>query len=125
MIRSILIFLNYRFRGFLIRDGSSSILYSGDTYATEGIWKAAARESTLKAAFIETSFSNDRADLALASKHLTSALLEQELLKLGRPHVPVYLYHMKPRQRAEIERDVRQLRLPLVSFLDEDQEIMV
>jgi cAMP phosphodiesterase len=111
--------------GFLIREGSSSILYSGDTYATEEIWRVAAQEPTLKAAFIETSFPNDMAELAFASKHLTPALLELELVKLGRPSVPVYLYHMKPRQRCEIERDVRQLRLKQVSFLDEGQEITV
>ncbi|WP_447983643.1 3',5'-cyclic-nucleotide phosphodiesterase [Nitrospira sp. Nam74] len=111
--------------GFLIREGASSMLYSGDTYATEEIWKMAAREATLKAAFIETSFPNHMAELALASKHLTPALLEQELLKLGRPDVPVYLYHMKPRQRGEIERDVRQLRLKDVSFLNEGQEIII
>ena len=111
--------------GFLIREGSSSILYSGDTYATEDIWKVAAQEATLKAAFIETSFPNDMAELAFASKHLTPALLDLELLKLGRPDVPVYLYHMKPRQRCAIERDVRQLRLKQVSFLDEGQEITI
>jgi cAMP phosphodiesterase len=111
--------------GFLIREGASSMLYSGDTYATEEIWKMAAREATLKAAFIETSFPNHMAELAFASKHLTPALLEQELLKLGRPDVPVYLYHMKPRQRREIERDVRQLRLKDVSFLNEGQEIII
>lgn len=111
--------------GFLIREGSSSVLYSGDTYSTEEIWNVAARETTLKAAFIETSFPNDMADLAFASKHLTPVLLAQELLKLGRPNVPVYLYHMKPRQRGKIERDVRQLRLQHVSFLDEGQEIVV
>jgi cAMP phosphodiesterase len=111
--------------GFLIREGASSMLYSGDTYATEEIWKMAAREATLKAAFIETSFPNHMAELAFASKHLTPALLEQELLKLGRPDVPVYLYHMKPRQRREIERDVRQLRLKDVSFLNEGQEIIL
>ena len=111
--------------GFLIREGPSSILYSGDTYATEDIWKAAAQDATLKAAFIETSFPNEMAELAFASKHLTPALLSQELTKLGRPNVPVYLYHMKPRQRGEIERDVQQLRLKQIHFLDEGQEIIV
>lgn len=111
--------------GFLIREGSSSILYSGDTYATEDIWKMGAREPTLKAAFIETSFPNDMAELALASKHLTPDLLAQELTKLGRPNIPVYLYHMKPRQRGKIERDVRRLGLKQVHFLDEGQEIVL
>jgi cAMP phosphodiesterase len=111
--------------GFLIREGNSSILYSGDTYTTEAIWAAAAREPTLKAAFVETSFPNRMADLAFASKHLTPALFEKEFHKIGRADLPVYLYHMKPRQRLEIEREVRQLSLKQVRFLDEGQEITV
>ena len=111
--------------GFLIREGKTSILYSGDTYATDEIWRAAAREPTLKAAFIETSFPNRMADLAMASKHLTPALLEQEFRKIGRPDLPVYLYHMKPQQRREIEREVGQLGLKQVAFLEEGQEITV
>jgi ribonuclease BN (tRNA processing enzyme) len=111
--------------GFLIREGKSSMLYSGDTYTTEEIWAVAAREPTLKAAFVETSFPNRMADLALASKHLTPALFEQEFQKIGRADLPVYLYHMKPRQRLEIEREVRQLSIKQVSFLSEGQEITV
>jgi ribonuclease BN (tRNA processing enzyme) len=39
--------------GFLVREGASSFLYSGDTHETEQIWKIAASEPTLKAVFIE------------------------------------------------------------------------
>ena len=101
------------------------MLYSGDTYTTEEIWAVAAREPTLKAAFVEISFPNRMADLALASKHLTPTLFEQEFRKIGRADLPVYLYHMKPRQRLEIEREVRQLSIKQVSFLSEGQEITV
>jgi ribonuclease BN (tRNA processing enzyme) len=37
--------------GFLIRDGQSAFLYSGDTYDTDDLWAAAVKEPTLKAAF--------------------------------------------------------------------------
>jgi hypothetical protein len=52
-------------------------------------------------------------------------LFEQEFRKIGRADLPVYLYHMKPRQRLEIEREVRQLSIKQVSFLSEGQEITV
>jgi ribonuclease BN (tRNA processing enzyme) len=111
--------------GFLIREGASTVLYSGDTYETEDIWKVAAKEPTLKAAFIETSFPNKMAELAKVSKHLTPALFAQEFKKLGRPDLPVYIYHLKPRFRQEISRELKQLRVRNLTILEEGQEVHV
>ncbi len=111
--------------GFLIREGASTVLYSGDTYETEEIWKVAAKEPTLKAAFIETSFPNKMLELAKISKHLTPALFAQEFKKLGRPDLPVYIYHVKPRFRQEIIRELEQLKVRNLTVLEEGQEIHV
>jgi ribonuclease BN (tRNA processing enzyme) len=111
--------------GFLIREGSSTVLYSGDTYETEEIWKVASREPTLKAAFIETSFPNKMAELARVSKHLTPALFAQEFKKLGRPDLSVYIYHVKPRFRPEIIRELKQLKVRNLTVLEEGQEVHV
>ncbi|MFQ5931925.1 MAG: MBL fold metallo-hydrolase [Nitrospiraceae bacterium] len=109
--------------GFLVREGATSFLYSGDTYETDSIWKVAANEPTLKAAFIETSFPDKLSDLARVSKHLTPALLAQEFRKIGRPDLPVYVYHMKPRFRDEIRRELRQLKIRNLNVLEEGQEV--
>ena len=111
--------------GFLIREGDRSILYSGDTYATEELWHVASRDATLKAAFIETSLPNEMAELALASKHLTPSLLRQEVDKLNRSDLPVYIYHMKPSHASAIERQLRELHVPHLHILTEGQEIVV
>lgn len=111
--------------GFIIRDDNSSIVFSGDTYSTNEIWKMASEDSTLKAAFVETSFPNRMGDLALTSGHLTPGLLAHEILKLGRTDVPVYLYHMKPGLQAEIEYEVQQLGFNHVIMLQEDQTIII
>lgn len=111
--------------GFLIRDGSSSVLYSGDTYETEEIWRVAAKEPTLKAAFIETSFPNHMAELARVSKHLTPMIFEREFKKIGRPDLPVYIYHVKPRFRQEIIRELKQLKIQHLTVLEEGQEVLV
>jgi hypothetical protein len=44
--------------GFLISDERTTILYSGDTYQTEDLWRAASSMPSLKAAFIEVSYPN-------------------------------------------------------------------
>jgi len=82
--------------GFILREPGTSVLYTGDTGPTEAIWKAARGLRDLKAAIVECSFPSGMEELALASGHLTPALLEHELEKLGRPEVPIHLYHMKP-----------------------------
>ncbi len=109
--------------GFVIRDGDSSVLYSGDTHATDEIWKVAAKEPTLKAAFIETSFPNRMVELAKISKHLTPTLLAQEFKKLGRPDLPLYIYHVKPRFRHEIIGELSQLKIRNLTVLEEGQEL--
>ncbi len=111
--------------GFLIRDGATSFLYSGDTFTTEEIWKVAAREPTLKAAFIETSFPDEMEDLARASKHLTPSLLAREFQKIGRADLPVYVYHLKPRFREDIVRQLARLKIPHLAVLEEGQEIII
>lgn len=111
--------------GFLIREGESCWLYSGDTYETEEIWKVATREPRLKAVFIETSFPDELADLARISKHLTPSLLARAFRKINRPDLPVYVYHLKPRFREDIVRQLAKLEIPNLAVLEEGQEIVV
>jgi ribonuclease BN (tRNA processing enzyme) len=111
--------------GFLIRDETATVLYSGDTYVTDEIWNVAARVPTLKAVLVETSFPNRLSELARMSKHLTPELVAGELKKLGRPDVPVYIYHLKPRFREEIIGELAQLGIKHLTVLEEGQEIEI
>ena len=111
--------------GFIVRDQRSALLYSGDTYVTDEIWARAAQEPTLKAAFIETSFPDELGDLARVSKHLTPALFAEEFKKIGKPDLPVYVYHLKPRFRQRIEAQLGKLGIKNLFVLNEDQEIEV
>jgi ribonuclease BN (tRNA processing enzyme) len=111
--------------GFVIRDGDASFLYSGDTYDTDDLWLAAAKERTLKAALMETSFPDEMQDLARVSKHLTPTLFARQFRKLGRPDLPVYVYHVKPRFRDEIARQLAALEIKHLTILEEDQEIVL
>ena len=111
--------------GFLIRENKSSLLYAGDTYETETIWKAAAEDTHLKAAMIETSFPNALENLAVASKHLTPKLLLQEFSKIGKPHLPLYIYHMKPRYLERIRREVKQLNVERLKILKDGETFEV
>lgn len=111
--------------GFMIREENASLLYSGDTYETEEIWKVAAHEPTLKAAMIETSFPDELADLARVSKHLTPSSFAREFKKIGRPDLPVYVYHLKPRFRNEIRRQLARCGVANLTILEEGQEFSI
>jgi cAMP phosphodiesterase len=82
--------------GFIFRSKGSAMVYSGDTGPTKEIWRLARDIPELKAVIVETSFPDEQRELALESGHLTPALMLEELGKLSRPEVPVYVAHMKP-----------------------------
>jgi cAMP phosphodiesterase len=111
--------------GFIVRQGDSALLYSGDTSETRRIWEVAAKEPRLKAAFIETSFPNDFRDLAKVTGHLTPDMLAREFAKLGRPDLPVYIYHIKPSYRHVIAAELKRLNLPNLHVLEEDQVVRI
>lgn len=111
--------------GYILRDDRSAVLHSGDTYQTDELWRVGRRLPSLKAAFVETSFPDDMQDLAKVSKHLTPSLMAQEVWKLKRPDVQVFAYHMKPRFRDRIIRELQQASVPRLTALEEGQEFVL
>jgi len=95
--------------GYCLTKGGKTVLFSGDTAATDRIWELARSYDDLKMAFVETSFPNRLEKLAAASGHLTPSMLGEELAKFGRPGVPVKIFHMKPQFLAEIEEELNVL----------------
>lgn len=91
--------------GFIIHDGDTGFVYTGDTGPTERIWQAARGFGGLKAVIIETAFPDRMDELARASKHLTPALLRKELDKLP-PNLPVWIFHIKPQFLEETAEEL-------------------
>jgi ribonuclease BN (tRNA processing enzyme) len=113
--------------GFLVDDGRSAILFTGDTGPTEAIWAAASRRANLRAVFVEASFPERLRSVARKSGHLTPRLVAAELAKLASPHcdLPVFLYHMKPWHLDEVTREVAALRDPRIRLLVTGEEILI
>ncbi len=109
--------------GYVIRNDTSAWIYSGDTHHTEEIWQVAARTPNLKGVFIEVSFPDDMLDIAIQSKHLTPTLLAHEYRKIGKPELPLFVYHMKPSVREKIIPEIARLGIEQVTILEEGQEI--
>lgn len=111
--------------GFIIEDDRSAWIYSGDTHSTEKIWEIAAGLPHLKAAFIETSFPDEMHELAEESKHLTPTLLNKEYRKIGKPDLPLYVYHLKPSHKHRIISQLKTLDIPNLQVLTESQELTI
>jgi len=107
--------------GLLLRQGSSSLLFTSDTGPTERAWEVANAAADLAAVITECSFPNRLQAVADASLHLTPATLAGELAKLHRD-VAVYLYHFKPPYLEELRAELAAATLPHpVTELVQDQ----
>lgn len=107
--------------GFIVQDDHSAIVYSGDTWETEEIWKAASGIEQLKAIFLESSFPDELSRLAKLSGHLTPKSTYQEFQKIRRPDLPLYVYHMKPPYLAEIQKQVKAMKGRKLRLLEDGQ----
>ncbi|HUK57062.1 MAG TPA: MBL fold metallo-hydrolase [Nitrospiria bacterium] len=103
--------------GFILQDKNGAMLYGGDTHETTRIWEVAASTADLKAVLIETSFPDELHDLAILSGHLTPRLLAREFAKIGKPDIPLYVYHMKPQYLGPPTAEINALRIPNVRLL--------
>jgi len=110
--------------GFLLRQGSSSVLFTSDTGPTDRIWQVADATPDLAALITECSFPNRLQAVADVSLHLTPATLAGELAKLQR-EIPVYLYHFKPPYVDELRAELAATEMPVpVTELEQDRRYL-
>jgi ribonuclease BN (tRNA processing enzyme) len=109
--------------GFIVHDGTSGIVYSGDTGPTDALWKAAARLKSLRAVIIECAFPNRLGQLADVARHMTPALIQRELDKLP-VDAPVLVYHVKPQFQDEIGDELGQIAGHRIMFLEQDKNYL-
>jgi cAMP phosphodiesterase len=106
--------------GFIIHDGSTGFVFSGDTGPTSAIWKAARGLRGLRAIILECAYPNRMAPLADVAMHLTPALIAREIDKLP-PNVPVWIYHIKPQFYDEIAEELSRVDPARILLLEQDK----
>ena len=103
--------------GLLVSDGQTTVAFSSDTAETEEFWKMVSRAPHLEALFIEASFPNSMRQLAEASKHLTPAMLRDELRKLSHNGMDILAVHLKPAYREIVVRELTELGMDNLSVM--------
>ncbi|HEY3065684.1 MAG TPA: 3',5'-cyclic-nucleotide phosphodiesterase [Methylomirabilota bacterium] len=105
--------------GFIIHDGETGFVFSGDTGPTEALWRAA-RGLNVKAVVLECAFPNRLGAIADASRHMTPARVRREMEKLP-PNVPVWIYHVKPQFAEETAEELARIDGARLLMLEQDK----
>ena len=106
--------------GFILHDGTSGLVYSGDTGPTEALWKAARDIRGLRAIILECAFPNRMAALAEIACHMTPELIRRELDKMP-DDVPVLIFHVKPQFYDEIGEELGAVSGARITMLEQDR----
>lgn len=97
--------------GYLIDKEGQEILFSADTYQCDRIWELLDQKPSIHSLVIEVSFPSAFDKLAYDSKHLTPALLADELLKCRRNDFRIYAMHLKALFSSTIITELETLKL--------------
>src|SRR5215470_2196484 len=106
--------------GFVVHDGATGFVYSGDTGPTEAIWKTVHGLSGIKAVILECAFPNRLGGLAGIAKHMTPALIHREMDKLS-PDLPVLVFHVKPQFYEETAEELALIPGNRIQILEQDK----
>lgn len=95
--------------GYAVWKNGRGILYTADTYLNDATWEMVNGDPSITTVIIDVSFPSRLDKLAEVSKHLTPALLAEELKKLTRDDVTVHVYHLKPNYVPQISKELEEL----------------
>lgn len=104
--------------GYLIGDKQGTVAFSGDTCSTDRFWEKINSTDNIKGIFVETSFPNSMRELADLSGHLTPSVMADEIKKLNRDDIPIYIYHLKPSFLDLIKSEINSLNNSHISIIN-------
>lgn len=97
--------------GYVIEKNGSGILFTADTYKCPRIWELLDENPHIHTLVIEVSFPSSFDKLAHDSKHLTPALLKNELKQCKRNDFSLYAMHLKTLFSPTIIHELHTLKL--------------
>ena len=109
--------------GFIIND---KMVFTSDTFLCYHTWDFLNKNKNLKQLVIEISFPTEFNRLAVLSRHLTPALLEDQLKSLERDDVTIYINHIKYEFKDIIINELKDIGLyDKLIILDDNDEIEI
>lgn len=97
--------------GYLIEKSGAGILFTADTYRCKRIWELLDANPHIHSLVTEVSFPSRFEKLAYDSKHLTPALLAEELTQCSRDDFSIYAMHLKTLFSRTIFEELESMQL--------------
>jgi ribonuclease BN (tRNA processing enzyme) len=95
--------------GYVIKKSNMhSLFFTADTYICDTIWDEINANPDIQSLVIDVAFPSRLDELAKSSKHLTPSLLNEELKKLKRDDVTIFINHLKPNVVDEIKQEIEE-----------------
>lgn len=110
--------------GFIVHDGSTGVIYSGDTGPTERLWQAARGRPGLRVVILECAFPSRLGALARRAGHMTPELVQRELDKLP-TDAAVWIFHVKPQFLEETAAELARLDDGRITLVEQDKTYSV
>ena len=115
--------------GYIIENSKGKrLLYSGDTGPTTNLWKKINKKNgnvCIDGAIIEVTFPNNMKEMAINTGHFTPAMLFDELKKLKRLPLKIFITHIKPQFLNIISRELRNLKLKQITILQKGKTYFI
>ena len=96
--------------GYIYKKDNKSVLITSDTYSLDNVIDILNRRLDIKSLMVECSFPSEMEKLAKISKHLTPKLLFNQIEKLKRDDIKIYINHIKPIFLEKINSEIKQYR---------------
>jgi HD-GYP domain-containing protein (c-di-GMP phosphodiesterase class II)/ribonuclease BN (tRNA processing enzyme) len=110
--------------GYIYTKNGQTIMIATDTYSLDNIIYILDKREDIDALIVECSFPNSMEALAKESKHLTSALLFNQLKKLKRRNLQIYINHIKPIYIDIITEEIREFKGDWQVKIVKDEEFL-
>jgi len=94
--------------GYVIERDGRALFFTSDTYICDRVVQEVNENKDICAIVLECSFPSEYAKLAQDSKHLTPALLAQEVSRFDRK-IAVYINHIKPNFEKVMLKEIAEL----------------
>ena len=93
--------------GYIYKKNDNAILITADTYALDNVIEIVNTDLSIKSIVLECSFPSYMLKLAKESKHLTPELLFENIKKIKRDDIQIYINHIKPIFLDEITAEIQ------------------
>lgn len=115
---------NVKAVGYLVEKKGRSFFYTGDTGPAQDSWKKLSNKK-LNMLIVEVSFPDRMKELAIKTGHLTPQLLFEDLKLLNHKPERIFITHVKPFYRKEIEKELKKYSDYKIKILQDGEVIKI